>query len=161
MQKIINIFYSFMAVCIVIFTSITVIKASPKTYGEVIVSKIVNVYDGDTFHADIDGWPDICGKNIGIRVSGIDTPEMHDKDELVKLRAIKAKSYARNILETANEIKLVNMKRDKYFRINAEVKVDGHDFSQMMLDSGFAKKYDGGTKEEFTAEEINKIEHPE
>ncbi|MCG8313788.1 MAG: hypothetical protein MI976_11275 [Pseudomonadales bacterium] len=31
-------------------------------YGSVIVGQVRTVYDGDTFYADIHGWPDIIGK---------------------------------------------------------------------------------------------------
>jgi micrococcal nuclease len=132
------------------------ISAAPKEYGEVVVTEIVNVYDGDTFHVNIKGWPDVCGKNIGVRILGIDTPEMHDKDPAVKATAIKAKAYARQLLEGAKEIRLTNLKRDKYFRLLANVKLDGHDFSKLMLDSGLAKEYDGGTKDEWTEDDIKK-----
>lgn len=137
------------------------VQKVPKSYGDVIVTDIVDVYDGDTFHINIKDWPDIVGKRIGVRVIGIDSPEMHDKDPLVKLNAIKAKEYAHNILTTANEVKLVNIKRDKYFRILATVLVDGRDFSKIMLDSGLAKQYDGGTKDEWTEDDIKKLESKE
>lgn len=136
----------------------TTVLKGPKNYGDVVVSEIVDVYDGDTFHINIKDWPDIVGKRIGVRVIGIDSPEMHDKDPLIKLNAIKAKEYAHNILTTANEVKLINIKRDKYFRILATVLVDGRDFSKIMLDSGLAKEYDGGTKDQWSEEDISKLE---
>lgn len=159
---------SLMAPILILFTPfITVmiiaisISAAPKEYGEVVVTELVNVYDGDTFHVNIKGWPEVCGKNIGVRILGIDTPEMHDKDPAVKATAIKAKAYARQLLEGAKEIRLTNLKRDKYFRLLANVKLDGHDFSKLMLDSGLAKQYDGGTKDEWTEDDIKNLEKQE
>lgn len=127
--------------------------SKPKEYGD-IVAKLANVHDGDTFSVVIAGWPDIIGKDIGVRVLGIDTPELHDKDLQVKAAAIKARAYAQRILEDAKEIKLLNLKRDKYFRILADVSVDGKDFGKMMLDSGFAKVYNGGAKDMFTPDDV-------
>ena len=40
-------------------------QAAPQ-YGTVIVSKVINVYDGDTFRVNIDSLPPIVGKNIPI-----------------------------------------------------------------------------------------------
>ena len=45
-------------------------------YGSVEVSNVVRVYDGDTFYVDIDAYPEISGKGVGIRPYGIDTPEI-------------------------------------------------------------------------------------
>lgn len=35
----------------------------------------MKINDGDTFHVNIEEWPDIIGKNIGIRINGIDAPD--------------------------------------------------------------------------------------
>ena len=50
-------------------------QAAPQ-YGTVTVSKVISVYDGDTFRVNIDSLPPIVGKNIPIRVNGVDTPEI-------------------------------------------------------------------------------------
>lgn len=44
------------------------------------VDSIIRVYDGDTFYANLFSIPDIFGKNIGIRLYGVDTPELNSKD---------------------------------------------------------------------------------
>ena len=33
-------------------------------YGSIRIDKLISVYDGDTFRADIDSYPPIIGKNI-------------------------------------------------------------------------------------------------
>jgi len=45
-------------------------QAAPQ-YGTVTVSKVISVYDGDTFRVNIDSLPPIVGKNIPIRVNGV------------------------------------------------------------------------------------------
>ena len=52
---------------------------APPQYGTVTVSKVISVYDGDTFRVNIDSLPPIVGKNIAIRVNGVDTPEIRGK----------------------------------------------------------------------------------
>jgi hypothetical protein len=46
-----------------------VVQAGQPTYGDVKVSRVTTIYNGDTFTATIDSWPGIAGKNIGIRIS--------------------------------------------------------------------------------------------
>ena len=118
-------------------------------YGNCVVAKINSVYDGDTFRCDIAGVPDIIGKNISIRVNGIDTPEMKDKDQYVRMKAVDAKNLAQRKLLGAKKVELRNIDRGKYFRIIADVYVDGESLSKIMLDSGLANEYDGGTKQEW------------
>jgi micrococcal nuclease len=121
------------------------VQAAPE-YGTVTVSKVISVYDGDTFRADIDSLPPIVGKNIPIRLNGVDTPEIQGKCEYEKDLAIKARDFVRNKLANAKEIKLNNLQRGKYFRVVANVMVDGVSLEQELLDKEFAYKYTGGKK---------------
>ncbi|MBY0353969.1 thermonuclease family protein [Candidatus Babeliales bacterium] len=121
----------------------------PKTYGNAIVSKLVNVYDGDTFTVQVDGWPEII-REVSVRVFGIDTPEMKDKNPAVKQRAQEAKEFAKGALEAANVIELRELQRDKYFRILAKVYVDGQNLAEMLIAANLAVSYDGGTKQNWS-----------
>lgn len=123
------------------------IIAAEKMYGNVYVSKLLSVHDGDTFEIDVNSWPEICGKGISVRIYGIDTPEMTSKDSVVKAKAVAAKVFVTNMLTNAKKIKLVNLRRDKYFRIDAEVYADGKNVADTLVKLGLAKVYDGGTKE--------------
>ena len=50
------------------------------------------------------------------------------------------------ILKDAEQITLKNMERGKYFRIAADVLVDGDDLGGMLVEAGVAVRYDGGKK---------------
>lgn len=116
-------------------------------YGDATVEKVIRVSDGDTFVVDIKDFPDIVGKSISVRIYGIDTPEKNDfRIELKKL-AIDAKTYLLIRLSGAKKIELKNMRRDKYFRILADVFIDGKDIGKEMIERGYAKEYYGGKKE--------------
>lgn len=128
---------------IFVFT-ISANASSKKTYGDIVVSRLVNVYDGDTFRVDIDSFPPIVGKNISIRVYGIDTPEIRGT-RTIEL-ANRAKLKARSMLKGAKVIELRNMRRGKYFRIIAEVWIDGKNLGQYLIDEGLAKPYFGGKR---------------
>ena len=127
--------------CIGVFTA----QAAPE-YGTVTVSKVISVYDGDTFRVDIDSLPAIVGKNIAIRLNGVDTPEIRGKCQYEKDLALKARDFVRNKLANAKEIKLNKLQRGKYFRVVADVMVDGVSLEKELLENKLAYKYTGGKK---------------
>jgi len=120
--------------------------AEEKTYGDVHVSSIGTIYDGDTFYATIAEWPPIIGSHIGIRVKGIDTPEIKGKCDHEVKQARKAKQFSVNFLRKAKLIELRNMARDKYFRIDADVYADGKSLAKALVQQGLAVEYGGKTK---------------
>ena len=122
-----------------------VVKAATE-YGSVTVSKVISVYDGDTFRVNIDSLPPIVGKNIPIRLEGVDTPEIQGKCQYEKDLAIKARDFVRSKLDNAKEIMLNNLQRGKYFRIVADVTVDGVSLEKELLENELAYKYSGGKK---------------
>ena len=120
-------------------------QAAPE-YGTVTVSKVISVYDGDTFRVEIDSLPPIVGKNIPIRLNGVDTPEIRGKCQYEKDLALIARDFVRNKLANAKEIKLTKLQRGKYFRVVADVMIDGVSLEQELLDNELAYKYTGGKK---------------
>ena len=116
------------------------------SFGSVTVSEVTSIYDGDTFRVNIEGYPELIGHRIGIRVSGIDTPEMRGKCQQEKDLARKAKQYTVAKLRGAKKIELRNMKRGKYFRIVADVYVDGKNLTEGLIKNKLGVHYDGGHK---------------
>ena len=127
------------------FLGVFSVQAAPE-YGTVIVSKVISVYDGDTFRVDIDSLPPIVGKNIRIRLNGVDTPEIQGKCQYEKDLALIARDFVRNKLANAKEIKLTKLQRGKYFRVVADVYLDGVSLEQELLENKLAYKYTGGKK---------------
>ncbi len=119
---------------------------SNKNYGSALVSEVTSIYDGDTFRANIQEYPDLIGYRMGIRINGIDTPEMRGKCQKEKDLAKKAKQFSVEKLRSAKKIELRNMRRGKYFRIVADVYVDGKSLGGMLIDQELAVAYDGGRK---------------
>ena len=117
-----------------------------KQYGSVTVSKVISVYDGDTFRVNIDSLPPIVGKNIPVRLEGVDTPEINGKCQYEKDLALKARDFVRNKLSNAVEILLNDLQRGKYFRIVAKVYIDGVSLEEELLQNGLAYQYNGGKK---------------
>ena len=121
------------------------VEAAQKTYGDLTVSKVVHVYDGDTFRVNIEGLPPIIGNNIAIRINGYDTPEIRGKCPKEKALAIVARDRLRGMVKDA-DIVLLNTKRGKYFRIVADVMIDGKNIKDTLIEEGLAVSYDGGRK---------------
>jgi len=55
------------------------VNSKEVSYGNTSVIKVTSIYDGDTFRANIEGYPAIVGEHMSIRINGIDTPELRGK----------------------------------------------------------------------------------
>ncbi len=114
--------------------------------GDGMVVDLVRVVDGDTIVVNIHGWPDIVGREIGVRVSGCDTPELRDRRPEVKALAYRAKRVVTDVLFNAGIVTLHNIRRGKYFRLVADVYADDICISSFLIHAGLALPYDGGKK---------------
>jgi len=79
-------------------------------------------------------------------VNGVDTPEIRGKCLYEKNLALKARDFVRAKLANTKEIKLINLQRGKYFRVAANVLVDGVSLEQELLANKLAYEYYGGKK---------------
>ena len=132
---------------VILFISVIPLAAlADRTFGSVTISEVTSIYDGDTFRANIPGYPPIIGQRMGIRINGVDTPEIRGKCEQEKVLARKAKQYTVTALRNAKTIELRNMQRGKYFRIVADVYADDQSVGEGLVREGLAVVYDGGKK---------------
>jgi endonuclease YncB( thermonuclease family) len=122
------------------------INAAEKEYGNTTVQEVTSIYDADTFRVNIEGWPDIVGKHVSIRVLGVNAPELRGKCESEKIAARKAKQHTIELLRSGKVIELRNMKRGKYFRILANVFIDDKSLAESLINNDLARFYDGGTR---------------
>jgi len=110
-------------------------------YGRVTVDYVADITDGDTFKATIVQWPPIIGHRIPVRIAHIDTPEFRAKCPAELALALRAKQFTAARLYRADHIELRKVKRGSFFRITAEVWVDGKSLGQMLMDASLAKPY--------------------
>lgn len=110
------------------------------------MAAVRTIYDGDTFRVNIDGWPAVVGDSMPVRIKGIDTPELRGKCQREKEAARAAKQFSVARLRAGKLIELKGIVRDKYFRLLAEVWVDGVNLGEQLILGGFAVPYGGGTK---------------
>ena len=105
-------------------------------------AKVVRVYDGDTFYINIHKVHSLFGKNLGVRIKGIDTPELRGGTPETKAAGIKARDFAANKLKKAKRVDLKECTRGKFFRIVCFVYLDGKSLGKMLLKEKLAKVYD-------------------
>lgn len=122
--------------------------------------KVTRVHDGDTFTVDVPQWlvapgAEVVAKNVSVRIAGIDCPEIHDPNPLIRNAATVAKLQAESLLK-GGKVVLRDPKRDKYFRLNAQVLAGGVDVGKSLIDAKLAKPYDGGTKSPWTVTDLSK-----
>jgi len=135
---------------ILLITSLSfTLYAKDKSFGDAKVLDITSIYDGDTFRANIKGYPAIVGEHMSIRINGIDTPELRGKCDKEKQLARKAKQFTVEHLRSAKSITLKNIKRGKYFRLIADVYIDGVSLGEQLIKQGHAVKYIGKTKKQW------------
>ena len=92
----------------------------------------------------LSGLHPIIGNKISIRVNGIDTPDIRGKCEKEKYDAKQAQQMVTDILKDADQIVLRNMERGKYFRIAADVIVDGESLGDLLVEaSGDGQRIEG------------------
>lgn len=93
------------------------------------------VHDGDTFTAVVDlGFR--VATTISVRVRGVDTPEMHDKDEAKRLAAQAAQRFTQSTL--ADRVFLLESYKDResFARWVCDVWVDDANLSDLLIAAG-------------------------
>lgn len=108
-----------------------------------IPATVVSVHDGDTLTVSLScGIPQVCLK-VPVRLIGVDTPELRDSRPQVKAQALQAAAFVKGLLPVGSTLILTHVKRDKYFRLDAKISVNGSDLAGMLIERGFAKPWSG------------------
>lgn len=113
---------------------------------------VTSVYDGDTLTVQVPYVPDVFGKDLSVRIVGIDTPEMRSTCSTLEQRAhekalaIKARDHVMLMIANGQRLTLTELDRDKYFRLLAVVKVDGVSVGDELIANQLAVPYSGDTK---------------
>lgn len=118
---------------------IPLVCTRPEGLGDSIVhvDRLIRVIDGDSFVCCVHRWPALLGKNITIRIAGVDCPEMRSKDTDVFRKAFQAKRNLEKHLTGCRDITLFQPKRGKYFRVVADVMAGGVDLRKQIIENGF------------------------
>lgn len=130
-----------------VFSAVWIPPSFSKSYGNFENVVFHRCYDGDTCTFTLPGIHPLLGEKISILLNGVDTPEIRGKCPKEKRLAKRAKAHVNRLLKQAHTIRLLNVSRGKYFRIVADIEVDGVLLKEVLLRDGLAYRYDGGTKQ--------------
>lgn len=130
----------------VMVVTLCVIAYRKAPYPRLPKATLVRVIDGDTIVVNLKGTHPLFGHEVGVRINGIDTPELRTKNKCEKAKGLEAKAFVIKLLEHAKRIELRNPQRGKYFRIVADVFADGTEIGNALIANGLAYEYHGGTK---------------
>ncbi len=134
----------------IIFYCLTLLLPLPalsSTYGGILIDEVTSIYDADTFRVNIKDWPAIIGRHVPIRVRGMDAPEIRGRCPAEKAAAQRAREETVNLLRNAGSIELRQLQRGKYFRILAEVYIDGQNLAETLISKKLARPYAGGKRQ--------------
>lgn len=120
---------------------------------------VSEVLDGDTVKGDLDLGDGVFRHAVGVRMLGVDTPELHSKNPIEAQAAAVVRNFVASRLIVGQEYRFVSLeKADKYGRALGRID-DGenNDMATVLLTLGYAREYSGERKLPWTDEDLNKI----
>ena len=126
---------------------------------------IARVIDGDTVDVDIDLGLGLWVRGERVRIHGIDTPESRTRDKIEKKFGLAAKKFVQEMLPKGSKQTLVTEKagdasKGKFGRILGKFRVYDSKYDKwcymgdIMVDLGYAVRYDGQNKTDIQAEHM-------
>jgi len=109
-------------------------------------AKVVHVYDGDTVHLVFEYFGQLFKWHT--RIAHVDTPELRTKNVEEKKKGYEVRDKLIELIQD----KIVDIECldfDKYGRVLAEITYNGERIDKWLIDRGYAKPYEGKTKEEW------------
>ncbi len=139
-----KILHGLMTLCLVgtLALSIPAFGKERIAYPDGYQAKILSVYDGDTFTAEIYSWPQFFVQ-ARVRIRGIDTAEIRGKCDVEKQQAQKAKAQLEELLPIDSVVTLNHVELGTYAgRIIADVATPAvSDIGTQMITDNFARPY--------------------
>ena len=114
-------------------------------YGSIMLDKenVLGVTDGQTFQVDIHQWQSVVGRNIEVRLRGVETPAIDGECDQESALAVDARNFVHKLLMSAETIVLRDIDRDQgAFRLVADVTVDGIELGAAVLEAELGRPSD-------------------
>jgi len=134
--------HSFAAIGAALFP--TLVAAQPSCGIYQYAAEITEVYDGDSVTAEIDLGFNTWRRGEKLRLNGIDAPEVRGPSRAAGFAARDA--LASRIQGKQVTICTIKDKQEKFGRYLAEIYLGDELVNEWMVQSGFAKAYDGGRR---------------
>ena len=117
---------------------------APKTYGGAVVEKVIGVDEGFRFRCKVKGWPAVIGKDIAVKIDGVEPPLVVASGEIPnKFFELQAIKFLERTFAKAQSVKLGNIKRGRTFSIVADVIVDSNSVADLLITEGLARRHVG------------------
>ena len=114
--------------------------------GYVTEAKVVRVYDGDTVQV-VFKYFEKYYKWIG-RIAHVDTPELRTKNLEEKKKGYEVRDKLRELI-LDKVVQIHCQEFDKYGRLLLNIQIGDIKVDEWLITNGYAKKYEGGTKEKW------------
>jgi endonuclease YncB( thermonuclease family) len=107
-------------------------------------AKVVHVYDGDTVHLVFEYFGQLFKWHT--RIAHVDTPELRTKNLEEKKKGYEVRDKLIELIQD-KIVDIVCLDFDKYGRVLAEITYNNERIDKWLIDRGYAKPYEGKTKE--------------
>ena len=105
---------------------------------------VVHVYDGDTVHLVFEYFGQLFKWHV--RIAHVDTPELRTKNLEEKKKGYEVRDKLIELIQD-KIVDIVCLDFDKYGRVLAEITYNDERIDKWLIDRGYAKPYEGKTKE--------------
>jgi endonuclease YncB( thermonuclease family) len=112
--------------------------------GHKCLAKVVHVYDGDTVHLVFEFLGQLFKWHT--RIAHVDTPELRTKNLEEKKLGYQTRDKLIEYIH-GKVVEVVCLDFDKYGRVLAEITYNGERIDEWLITNGYAKPYEGKTKE--------------
>jgi endonuclease YncB( thermonuclease family) len=107
-------------------------------------AKVVHVYDGDTLHIVFEYLGNLFKWHA--RIAHVDTPELRTKNLEEKKMGYETRDKLTELIH-GKIVDVLCLDFDKYGRVLVEITYNGIRVDQWLIENGYAKSYEGKTKE--------------
>jgi len=131
-------------------------------YGSIMLDKenVLSVTDGQTFQVDIHQWQSVVGRNIEVRLRGVETPAIDGECEQESALAVDARNFVHKLLMGAETIVLRDIDRDQgAFRLIADVTVDGIELGAAVLEAELGRPSDDTKEQVWCDMQVSEMAH--
>jgi hypothetical protein len=131
-------------------------------YGSVILDKenVLSVTDGQTFQVDIHQWQSVVGRNIEVRLRGVETPAIDGECEQERALAVDARNFVHKLLMGAETIVLRDIGRGQSaFRLIADVTFDDIELAAAVLEAELGRPSDDAKEQVWCDMQVSEMVH--
>ena len=128
-------------------------------------AKILRIVDGDTVDVDIDLGFGMWMHKERVRIMGIDTPESRTRDKIEKKFGLASKARLKELMPIGSKQILKTQidksgedKKGKFGRILGDFVIDKEFVTNIMINEGYAVKYNVQNKSEVEQAHLNNRE---